>query len=355
MHKDCDSCKVCVGDWSHSIATHHSTDRAPLEASGILSPAMLELPVVAHVPRTQPISSDAPAVRGSRPDWLRVRLRMGDHYRELKSLMRERALHTICEEAMCPNIGECWENRTATFLILGDVCTRNCGFCSVTTGRPPALDENEPERLAEAVSSLGLRHVVITSVTRDDLPDGGAEVFSRTIKRLRDQDPEIGIEVLIPDFQGNWSALETVMDARPDILNHNLESVPRLYQRVRPKAIYQQSLELLQRAKTCVPSAVTKSGLMVGLGESRDELISTFNDLRRHNVDVLTVGQYLRPTPRHLPIERYYTPDEFAELKQIAVELGFEHVESGPLVRSSYHAHEQVPSSAQRSSSGRSS
>jgi lipoyl synthase len=315
---------------------------------------MLDLPVVGHVPRTRPLSPNAPAERGARPDWLRVRLRMGEHYRELKSLMRERGLHTICEEAMCPNIGECWENRTATFLILGDVCTRNCGFCSVTTGRPAGLDEDEPERLAEAVSSLGLRHVVITSVTRDDLPDGGARIFARTIERLRAQSATIGIEVLIPDFRGNWAALETVMAARPDILNHNLESVPRLYQRVRPKAIYPQSLELLQRAKALQPSAVTKSGLMVGLGESHEELMATFRDLRTHDVDVLTIGQYLRPTPRHLPIERYYSPDEFADLKRIGIDLGFAHVESGPLVRSSYHAHEQVPNGASRSSSGRS-
>jgi lipoyl synthase len=316
---------------------------------------MLDLPVVDRVPRAQPISPDAPPIRGSRPEWLRVRLQMGEHYRELKSLMRASGLHTICEEAMCPNIGECWENRTATFLILGDVCTRNCGFCSVTTGRPAELDEDEPERLAEAVSSLGLRHVVITSVTRDDLPDGGAAIFARVIERLRGQNAELGIEVLIPDFQGNWTALETVMVAGPDILNHNMETVPRLYQRVRPKAIYKQSLELLRRAKSLRPDAVTKSGLMVGLGETQAELISTFEDLRAQDVDVLTVGQYLRPTPRHLPIERYYSPDEFVQLKHIATQLGFEHVESGPLVRSSYHAHEQVPSSASRSSSGRSS
>jgi lipoyl synthase len=316
---------------------------------------MLDLPVVDHVPRAQPLSPDAPPVRGSRPDWLRVRLQMGDHYRELKSLMRARGLHTICEEAMCPNIGECWENRTATFLILGDVCTRNCGFCSVTTGRPVGLDDDEPERLAEAVTTLGLRHVVITSVTRDDLPDGGAAIFARVIERLREQNADLGIEVLIPDFQGNWTALEIVMAAGPDILNHNLETVPRLYQRVRPKAIYTQSLELLRRAKALRPNAVTKSGLMVGLGETHGELVGTFEDLRAHDVDVLTVGQYLRPTPRHLPIERYYSPDEFDDLKLVASGLGFGHVESGPLVRSSYHAHEQVPNSADRSNSGRSS
>ncbi|MFN0073623.1 MAG: lipoyl synthase [Chloroflexota bacterium] len=315
---------------------------------------MLDLPIVDHVPRSQPLSPDAPPMRGSRPDWLRVRLRMGGHYQELKSLMREQGLHTICEEAMCPNIGECWENRTATFLILGDVCTRNCGFCSVTTGRPVGLDESEPERLAEAVSHLGLRHVVITSVTRDDLPDGGAAMFARTIEQIRARSGDVGIEVLIPDFAGNWDALGRVMAARPDILNHNLESVPRLYQRVRPKAEYSRSLELLQRAKILMPNTVSKSGIMVGLGETQDELMQTIGDLRAHLVDVLTVGQYLRPTPRHLPIERYYTPDEFADIKQIAVKLGFQHVESGPLVRSSYHAHEQVPVDVRRSSSGRS-
>lgn len=315
---------------------------------------MLDLPVVDHVPRTRALSPDAPDTRGPRPDWLRVRLRMGEQYRELKSLMRERGLHTICEEAMCPNIGECWENRTATFLILGDVCTRNCGFCSVTTGRPEGIDEDEPERLAEAVATMGLRHVVITSVTRDDLPDGGASIFARTIERLRELDGSIGIEVLIPDLLGNWAALERIMTAGPDILNHNLETVPRLYQRVRPKAVYTQSLELLKRSKEYRPRSVSKSGVMVGLGETRDELEATFQDMRRHSVDVLTVGQYLRPTPRHLPVERFYTPTEFAEMKRTALEMGFRHVESGPLVRSSYHAHEQVPAELRDTPSGRS-
>jgi lipoic acid synthetase len=257
--------------------------------------------------------------------------------------MREQRLNTICEEAMCPNIGECWENRTATFLILGEICTRNCGFCSVTTGRPTGLDLDEPRRLAEAVEQIGLRHIVITSVTRDDLPDGGSAIFAETIRQLRERVPGCGIEVLIPDFQGNWDALETVMAARPDILNHNMETVPRLYRRVRPKAIYSQSLELLKRAKDLAPEVVSKSGLMVGLGEERNELLDVFADLRASDVDVLTVGQYLRPTMRHLPIERYVEPEEFAELKAAAYDLGFRHVESGPLVRSSYHAHEQVP------------
>ena len=302
--------------------------------------APLPLPVV---PRTQPLSACAPAPRGNRPSWLKVRFPNGSNYHELRTLMREQNLHTICEEALCPNIGECWENRTATFLILGDVCTRNCGFCSVTTGRPVGLDLEEPERLVSAVEKIGLRHIVITSVTRDDLPDGGAGIFAETIRKLRERVPDCGIEVLIPDFQGNWDNLRIVMDARPDILNHNLETVPRLYRRVRPKAIYEQSLELLRRGKELAPGVVTKSGLMVGLGEEREELEQVFVDLRAHHVDVLTVGQYLRPTLQHLPVERYVTPEEFAELKALAKGLGFGHVESGPLVRSSYHAHEQVP------------
>lgn len=302
--------------------------------------ATLPLPIV---PRSVPLSSCAPAPRGNRPEWLKVRFPNGSNFTELRTLMREQRLNTICEEALCPNIGECWENRTATFLILGEVCTRNCGFCSVITGRPTGLDLDEPRRLAEAVEKIGLRHIVITSVTRDDLPDGGSAIFAETIRELRERIPDCGIEVLIPDFQGNWDALKTVMDARPDILNHNMESVPRLYGRVRPKAIYTQSLELLKRAKDLAPDVNTKSGLMVGLGEEREELLQVFEDLRASDVDVLTVGQYLRPTMKHLPVERYVDPAEFADLKTIAQGLGFRHVESGPLVRSSYHAHEQVP------------
>ena len=294
------------------------------------------------VPRTQPLSPEAPTPRGNRPAWLKVRFPQGSNYQELRHLMREQGLHTICEEALCPNIGECWENRTATFLILGDICTRNCGFCAVTTGRPIGLDLEEPERLARAVQKIGLRHIVITSVTRDDLPDGGAGIYAATIARLREYVPGCGIEVLIPDFLGNWDALATVMQARPDILNHNMETVPRLYRRVRPKAIYEQSLELLGRARELAPGVVTKSGLMVGLGETREELVETFADLRARQVDVLTVGQYMRPTMQHLPIERYVPPEEFAELKAAAQAMGFGHVEAGPLVRSSYHAHEQV-------------
>jgi lipoic acid synthetase len=294
--------------------------------------------------RTEPLSPEtAPPLHGQRPGWLRVPLSHGPHFKELKMLMREQGLHTICEEAACPNIGECWgEFRTASFLMLGDVCTRNCGFCDVTTGRPGAVDWDEPRRLAEAVARLNLRHVVITSVTRDDLDDGGATVFAMTIRQLKRRDPGLGVEVLIPDFQGNWSALATVMEAGPDILNHNLETVPRLYSRVRPKAIYTQSLELLRRAKALSPRTPTKTGLMLGLGESRDELLAVFTDLRAAEVDVLTLGQYLRPSLRHLPVERHVPPDEFVALKQVAKEMGFRHVESGPLVRSSYHAHAQL-------------
>jgi lipoyl synthase len=304
---------------------------------------VLELPVL-KTPRTQPLSPlTAPPVVGARPDWLKVRLSQGSHFKELKHLMREQGLHTICEEAACPNIGECWgEFRTASFLLLGDTCTRNCGFCDVTTGRPGEVDWGEPTRLAEAVARLELRHVVITSVTRDDLPDGGAAIFAATIRQLKRRDPTLGVEVLIPDFQGNWDALAAVMEAQPDILNHNLETVPRLYARVRPKAIYTQSLELLRRARELSPRTPTKSGLMVGLGETRAELLRVFEDLRANQVDVLTVGQYLRPSMRHLPVERYVAPEEFAELKQHAKRIGFRHVESAPLVRSSYHAHAQL-------------
>jgi lipoic acid synthetase len=304
-----------------------------------------ELPVV-NVPRTQALTPDAPPVVGPRPDWVKTRLQPNPNFYELKRLMREQGLHTICEEARCPNITECWGYRTASFLILGDICTRNCGFCSVTTGRPLTVDWGEPARLADAVARLGLQHIVVTSVDRDDLPDGGALVFAMTIRKLRERVPTCGIEVLTPDWQGNWDALKLVADARPDIYNHNVETVPRLYRRVRPKAVYAQSLELQRRAKALAPTLLTKSGLMVGLGETEDELLNVFADLRRQDVDILTVGQYLRPTLNHLVVERFYTPAEFARLKERAQALGFRHVESGPLVRSSYHAHEQVQHAA---------
>jgi lipoic acid synthetase len=280
---------------------------------------------------------------GAKPPWLHVPLSHGPHFKGLKRLVRDQQLHTICEEAACPNIGECWgEFRTASFLLLGDTCTRNCGFCDVITGRPGEVDWTEPLRLAEAVARLDLRHVVITSVTRDDLQDGGAAIFAMAIRALKQRDPALGVEVLIPDFQGNWDALGTVMQAGPDILNHNLETVPRLYQRVRPKAVYGQSLELLRRAKLLAERTPTKSGLMLGLGETREELVDVLRDLRANAVDVVTLGQYMRPSMRHLPVERYVPPTEFDELKAIARSMGFRHVESGPLVRSSYHAHAQL-------------
>jgi lipoic acid synthetase len=295
------------------------------------------------IPRTQPLTESAPPPIGGKPPWLKVPLSRGPHFKGLKRLMRDQSLHTICEEAACPNIGECWgEFRTASFLLLGNVCTRNCGFCDVTTGRPGEVDWGEPARLADAVARLNLRHVVITSVTRDDLDDGGAAIFAMTIRGLKRRDPALGVEVLIPDFQGNWEALEAVMAAGPDVLNHNLETVPRLYARVRPRAIYARSLELLKRARASSPRTPTKSGLMLGLGETRAEVESVLADLRANDVDVLTLGQYLRPTLRHLPVERFVPPEEFEALRSLARAMGFRHVESGPLVRSSYHAHTQL-------------
>ncbi len=291
---------------------------------------------------TATTSATTAATAGRKPDWLRVRFPTGGGYERLRDLMREQELHTVCEEARCPNIGDCWNRGTATFMILGDTCTRSCGFCAVTTGRPGAIDLGEPKRVALAVQRMGLRHAVITSVNRDDAPDGGAGVFAETIRWTRRLSPGTTIEVLIPDFLGDWDALGTVLAAAPEILNHNTETVPRLYGRVRPKAKYERSLELLRRAKAAAPERLTKSGLMAGLGETRDELLAVFADLRAHDVDILTLGQYLRPTPKHLPIDRYYHPDEFAELGEAARAMGFAHVESGPLVRSSYHAEEQA-------------
>ncbi len=285
------------------------------------------------------ISTRAP---DRKPPWLKVRFPGGPNYIRLKGVMREGRLHTVCQEARCPNIGECWEAGTATFMILGDTCTRACGFCAVKTGRPLSLDGLEPVRVANAVREMGLAHAVVTSVNRDDQPDGGAAVFAATIRWIRKLSPGTTIEVLIPDFMGDWDALATVMAARPEILDHNTESVPRLYRRVRPKARYERSLELLRRAKELDPGAVTKSGLMLGLGETRHELLTVFADLVDAGVDVLTIGQYLRPGPKHLPVVRYYHPDEFAELQEEALALGFRHVEAGPLVRSSYHAERQV-------------
>jgi lipoyl synthase len=300
------------------------------------------------------------AVDGSRaprrhPDWIKARLPSGENYHDLKGILRGLELNTVCEEAHCPNIGECWEQRTATIMILGDVCTRACGFCAVATGRPTWNDEDEPRRVAEAIREMHLEHVVVTSVARDDLPDGGAHIFAETIRALRHECPAMGVEVLIPDFNGEPEPLRTVMEAAPDILNHNVETVERLQKPVRKRARYGRSLEVLQRAKEYAREYAgregtvhTKSSLMVGLGETREELHQTFIDLRAVDCDILTIGQYLRPTDKHLPLERYYTPAEFEEMKAEALALGFKHVESGPLVRSSYHARDQVPEEARR-------
>ena len=285
-----------------------------------------------------------PAVLGPpRPDWLRVRAPGGPNYRNLKDLVADLRLHTVCESARCPNIGDCWERRSATFMILGDICTRACGFCAIKTGRPEALDREEPERVAEAIAYLGLRFAVITSVNRDELPDGGAEIFAETIRAVRRRSPGTGIEVLIPDFEGNWDALAAVMEARPDILNHNIESIERLYKTVRPQAKYWRSMDLLRRAKELDPTVVTKSGMMLGVGEELEETREAMRHLREVDCDVLTLGQYLRPSVKHIPVVRYVAPEEFAQLKQDGLAMGFGHVESGPLVRSSYHADEQVP------------
>jgi lipoic acid synthetase len=286
-----------------------------------------------------------PPVRQPKPEWLRAKAPVGDNFHNLKKLARGLGLHTVCESAQCPNIGECWNHRTATFMLLGDICTRRCGFCAVPKGRPEAIDWDEPRRVAEAVATLGLKHAVITSVNRDDDNIGGAKVFAETIRQIRELIPDCRVEVLIPDFQGLDEPLRIVLDAKPDVLNHNTETVPRLYRAVRSGARYERTLKLLEKAKQLAPSMVTKSGVMVGIGESMEELIETFFDLGSRGVDILTVGQYLRPSRDHLPIARFYTPDEFAHLKRKALKFGFRHVESGPLVRSSYHAHEHVEAS----------
>jgi lipoic acid synthetase len=277
-----------------------------------------------------------------RPDWLKVRMPGGPNYLELKTIMRDNSLHTVCEEAHCPNLGECWQNRTATFMILGDVCTRACGFCAVTSGKPNSLDLLEPLHVADAVRRMGLRHVVITSVNRDDLPDGGSSVFAATIRKVREKNPGCTIEVLIPDFEGVESSLVNVVQAEPELLDHNVETVERLTKRVRRKAQYRRSLEVLRRAKALAPQRLTKSGIMLGLSETDEEIAATLTDLRSAQVDVVTVGQYLRPSAKHLPVIRFYSPDEFRRWHDYGMSLGFLHVESGPLVRSSYHAHEHA-------------
>lgn len=288
--------------------------------------------------RVIPLSTVEP--RTPKPDWLKVRAPGSPGYLRLKGLMRELGLHTVCEEARCPNIGECWNHQTATFMILGDVCTRACSYCAVAHGKPGPVDRAEPQRIAEAIHRLDLSYVVITSVDRDDLPDGGASIFAASITETRARLPECRIEVLIPDFQGQEASLQTVLDAKPDILNHNTETVPRLYRMARSGGRYDRTLELLARARRHAPGIPTKTGVMVGLGEEIGELVATFKDLRSVGCEILTIGQYLRPTPAHAPMTRFYHPDEFRELKRAALDLGFVHVESGPLVRSSYHAHE---------------
>jgi len=280
------------------------------------------------------------APRAPKPEWLKVRAAGSASYLRLKGLMRELNLHTVCEEARCPNIGECWDHGTATFMILGDVCTRACAYCAVSHGRPGALDPAEPARVAHAIHTLDLNYVVITSVDRDDVPDGGAAMFAETVRETRARLPRCRIEVLIPDFRGNEAALRTVLDAKPDILNHNVETVPRLYRMARSGGRYDRTLQLLERARAYAPAIPTKTGLMVGLGEERHELVATFATLLTAGCQILTIGQYLRPTIEHAPMVRYYHPDEFRDLKATALEMGFIHVESGPLVRSSYHAHE---------------
>jgi lipoic acid synthetase len=280
--------------------------------------------------------------REPKPPWLKVRAPGSANYLRLKDLMRDRQLHTVCEEARCPNIGECWHHGTATFMILGDVCTRACAYCAVAHGRPHAVDIDEPKRVAEAIELMGLRHAVITSVDRDDLADGGASIFAETIRQTRTRVPACRVEVLIPDFQGVERSLAQVLDASPDVLNHNIETVPRLYRMARSGGRYPRSIELLERSRRYRPAIPTKTGIMVGLGEEIDEIVTVFDDLRAVGVSILTIGQYLRPTPAHASMARYYHPDEFAGLKRLALARGFVHVESGPLVRSSYHAHEQA-------------
>ncbi len=332
-----------------------ATATVPAAAAG---PTALPGPAAATsaaVPGNHPSVPVAHPALQRHPDWIRARVPTGERYFGLKQLMRGLALNTVCEEARCPNIGECWDQRTATVMILGDVCTRACGFCAIKTGRPTWFDDDEPRRVAEAVAAMDLDHCVVTSVARDDLPDGGAGAFAATIRELRARCPGMGVEVLIPDFNGEEAPLRTVMEAGPDILNHNVETVARLQRPVRKRARYDRSLGVLERAKAYAREIAgrdgtvhTKSSIMVGLGEEQEELLQAFRDLRSVDCDILTIGQYLRPSEQHLPVVRYYTPAEFAELKRQALAMGFRHVESGPLVRSSYHARDQVPDPERR-------
>jgi lipoic acid synthetase len=309
-----------------------------------LAPIIFEIPGEVERPRSRGrgASNTVVPIDHARPDWLKVRLPTGPAYENLRRLMRSKELHTVCEEAHCPNMAECWGAGTATFMLLGDTCTRSCGFCAVKSGRPGVVDADEPRRVGEAVSQMSLGHAVLTSVNRDELPDGGAEIFAEAIREIRRQSPGTTVEVLIPDFVGRPESLDAVLAARPEILNHNLETVPRLYPRVRPQARYERSLEVLRRTKERAPDLVCKSGIMVGLGETRDEVQATMGDIASQGTDILTVGQYLRPSPVHLPIERYWTPSEFDELRDAGLTMGFRHVEAGPLVRSSYHAERHV-------------
>ena len=302
------------------------------------------------LPNTTKCAADIPpAELHPRPPWLKVRFFGGENYQDLKRIMRSLDLHTVCESARCPNQGECWEHRTATFMILGDICTRACGFCAVTSGRPAGPpDEDEPQRVAQAVEQMNLKYVVVTSVNRDDQPDGGAKIFARTIEAVKARMPECKVEVLIPDFRGDSAALQTVVAAGPDVLNHNVETVPRLYRRVRPGAIYERSLELLHRAGRLAPAMPVKTGMMLGLGETREEVLQAMSDLVARGTSILTLGQYLQPTREHLPVVRFVHPREFAEYKQLGRNMGFRHVEAGPLVRSSYHAFEQEQASHQK-------
>jgi len=292
------------------------------------NPTQIDLPVVQNTDRQ------------ARPEWLKVRVPTGETFSFLKTMMRSKSLHTVCEEARCPNMAECWSAGTATFMILGDVCTRSCGFCAVKTGRPGFVDVDEPARVAEAIHQMGVSHAVLTSVNRDELADGGASIFAETVRRTRSLNPAIRLEVLIPDFKGNRTALQSIIDSRPDILNHNTETVPSLYRRVRPQGRYAWTLDLLNEAKR--QGMTTKTGIMLGLGEDRDELLRTMRDLVDNGVDILTLGQYLQPTKNHLPVERFVPPAEFDELRDRGLAMGFRYVESGPLVRSSYHAERHV-------------
>jgi lipoic acid synthetase len=294
----------------------------------------------------QPVPAAAAPAR--KPFWLKVKAPGGPNYVQVKAMMRELGLHTVCEEARCPNVGECWEHKAATFMILGDVCTRNCTYCAVSHGTPTAFDPLEPVRLAEAVSRMELQHVVITSVDRDDLPNGGAEAFAGCISEIRRRLPDTTVEVLIPDFKGSEAALRIVMDARPDILNHNLETAERLYRLARPGGRYDRALRLLANARRMAPDALTKSGIILGMGEEWDEVLVCMRDLRRSDVNILTLGQYLRPSGSHMPVARYYTPAEFAELREVGLTLGFSHVQASPLTRSSYHAWEQARAAGSR-------